>query len=399
MTERLGLYIHIPFCVRKCRYCDFLSFPSGAALQEEYVMALCREIRSAAVQYQRPVDTVFIGGGTPSVLPYPLFSELVNTVYEAFRILPDAEVTVEMNPGAVWSGSELDALFRKRDRAGKMQPLISRVSLGVQSFHDGELRKLGRIHDFRTFLGTYENLRAAGAADINFDLMFGIPGQTEESWSGTLRSAVRLQPEHISAYSLILEEGTPFYEEWENGLLPLPDETTERKMAHYAAEFLENAGFRQYEISNFARPGFESRHNIRYWRRKEYYGAGIGAASFIDHTRWRNTTDPGEYIRFWTDTEPGSRESAEACRTDAEHLTKKQEMEEFWFLGLRMTEGVSTEEFAEQFGVTAEEEYGEILAKYRQKNLIGERNGRIFLTGAGMDISNVIMSDFLHDDG
>ncbi|MBQ6468775.1 MAG: radical SAM family heme chaperone HemW [Lachnospiraceae bacterium] len=399
MTEPLGIYIHIPFCVRKCRYCDFLSFSAPDSLKEAYAEALCREIRAAAELYQRPVDTVFIGGGTPSVLPYSVFRSMIDALREAFRILPDAEVTVEMNPGAGWSAEELNDLLGGTDRSGYGAPAVSRISLGLQSVHDDELKRLGRIHDFRTFLNTYEKLRAAGASDINFDLMFGIPGQTGERWRETLRTAVSLAPEHLSAYSLILEEGTPFFEEWKKGTLLLPDEESERNMAYEAAEYLGNAGYRRYEISNYSRPGHASRHNIRYWQRKEYYGAGIGAASFLGHTRWKNTSEMKKYLAVWGgETERTGPECMDACREDTEHLTKKQEMEEFMFLGLRMTEGISAAAFEEEFGVPLREEYGPVLEKYLGEKMLGEKDGRIYLTDRGTDVSNVIMSGFLHDD-
>jgi len=397
MTEPFGIYIHIPFCVRKCRYCDFLSFSSSEERMEAYTIALCRELRAAAEEYAGQADTVFIGGGTPSVLPFALFRRILETLYEVFPVAPDAEVTAEMNPGALWTDQELASLFGESETASGRRPLLSRVSLGMQSAHNRELARLGRIHDLETFEESLRRLRRAGAENVNLDLMFGIPGQTEESWEETLRTAISFAPEHISAYSLIVEEGTLFFEEKEKGTLVLPDEDAERTMAHRAVHVLAEAGYGQYEISNFAKKGCESRHNIRYWKRRPYYGAGLGAASFLSHTRWSNTSDYPEYIKIWTDPDLTDRERLSLCRRDPVTLSAQEEMEEFLFLGLRMTEGVSASAFAEQFGKTVEEEYGDVLEKYAGTGLLARRGDRIFLTPEGLDVSNVILSDFLHE--
>ena len=439
----LGLYLHIPFCVRKCLYCDFLSFPSAENMRAQYIRALINELKSASGVYGgRRVDTVFIGGGTPSVLPADAIRELLDTVFDCFCVLPDAEITMEMNPGAAYSVPELRKLSygSGKGQTGKAKSIdrgcpggrnigigdrncgisnrnsgissrnggISRVSLGLQSAQDHELESLGRIHRFEDFLKTYQALREAGVKNINVDLMFGIPGQTEESWEDTLRRVTELDPEHISAYSLIIEEGTPFFEKYEKGLLALPDEETERNMAHRAAKILGLNGYRQYEFSNFAKPGRESRHNIRYWKREDYLGLGLGAASMIGNVRWSEPSGIGAYLARWENVrEDGGftiigEEKCKRAGTELfenyEELSPERQMEEFMFLGLRMTEGVSIGGFEAEFGISLFEEYGPVLSKYIKEGFLKNEEGRIFLTEKGIDVSNVILSEFLLDD-
>ena len=392
MEKTLGLYLHIPFCVRKCRYCDFLSFPAGESMRKQYLSALRREIRAAAEEFAgRPVDTVFIGGGTPSILPAGSLRHVLEETGRAFAVLPGAEITVEMNPGVPWKEEEIRGI-----------PYVNRWSVGLQSVHDSELASLGRIHRFHDFEETYRNLRGAGAENVSVDLMFGIPGQTLDSWEETLRTVISFSPEHISAYSLIVEEGTPFFDDYEAGRLSLPDEETERAMAHRAVEILAEAGYRQYEISNFAKPGYESRHNSRYWKRQDYLGLGPGASSMAGNVRWRNTPELAEYLAIFG--QDGG-EVKESIRRDEEILSKEAQMEEFLFLGLRMTDGVSLVEFEQQFGRTIMEEYGDVIRKYEGAGLLritgqdgtGSPGQRLCLTAAGMDVSNLIFADFLHD--
>ena len=314
--EPLGLYIHIPFCVRKCKYCDFLSAPADEETMRAYTRALTREIRQRARQmrgelFQKyPVDTIFFGGGTPTALPADCLSSILNTAYEGFDVLPDAEITCEMNPGTFVEDAACrseEEGRRKSKRSDLDQELlhfltqsVNRVSIGLQSVHDRELSTLGRIHSFQDFQACFAALRRFGAKNISVDLMFGLPGQTPAGWEESLRTVAELSPEHISAYGLILEEGTPFFSMEERGVftgeLSLPDEETERQMYRAAGRILSDYGFRRYEISNYAKPGFESRHNGRYWQRRPYLGFGLGAASFFDHRRWRNTRSLETYL-------------------------------------------------------------------------------------------------------
>lgn len=371
--DTLELYIHIPFCVKKCDYCDFLSGPVSRAGQEAYVYALLREIKEAASREKRPVSTLFIGGGTPSVLSVDLMELLLRELSEQFRFLPEAECTIEANPGTLTE--EKLVLYRKYG--------LNRISIGLQSPVDKELKMLGRIHDYREFLESYELARNVGFDNINVDLMFAIPGQSYEGWVRNLRTVAALAPEHISAYSLIIEEGTPFF----SRKLDLPDEDTEYRMYEDVAEILGEYGYHQYEISNYARYGFECRHNKGYWERKDYLGLGLGAASLIGKKRFTNTNIMEEYLNHSRDLT--------RIRKDMEILEKKDEMGEFMFLGLRMTEGVSEEEFQEYFHVSVEKIYGRVIEKYIRQGLLEKRNGRIFLTRRGIHVSNAVMADFL----
>ncbi|MEI3412971.1 MAG: radical SAM family heme chaperone HemW [Blautia sp.] len=371
--DTLELYIHIPFCIKKCDYCDFLSGPVSRAGQEAYVYALLREIKEAASREKRPVSTLFIGGGTPSVLPVDLMELLLRELSEQFRFLPEGECTIEANPGTLTE--EKLVLYRKYG--------LNRISIGLQSPVDKELKMLGRIHDYREFLESYELARNVGFDNINVDLMFAIPGQSYEGWVRNLRTVAALAPEHISAYSLIIEEGTPFF----SRKLDLPDEDTEYRMYEDVAEILGEYGYHQYEISNYARYGFECRHNKGYWERKDYLGLGLGAVSLIGKKRFTNTNIMEEYLNHSRDLT--------RIRKDMEILEKKDEMGEFMFLGLRMTEGVSEEEFQEYFHVSVEKIYGRVIEKYIRQGLLEKRNGRIFLTRRGIHVSNAVMADFL----
>lgn len=380
MMNGIGLYLHFPFCVRKCRYCDFLSFPPDEETKGRYAAALIREIRAyGGALRDREVDSVFLGGGTPSVMPVPHLRRIFEVLRETFRIAPGAEITMEVNPGTVTE--PLMELIREE---------VSRVSLGVQSFDDRELAFLGRIHTASEADRSVERLRMAGVNNLNLDLMSGLPDQTEESWEKTLIHALSLRPEHISAYSLIVEEGTPFAAMRKEGRLPLPDEDTERRMYARTGEILAAAGFRRYEISNYAREGFACRHNIRYWRRGEYLGLGLGAASLMDETRWRNTRSLKTYL-------DGSA-SPEAILRDVERLDRKSEIEEFMFLGLRMTDGITEEAFRHAFALSLADVYGDVIRKLEREGLMtGDGRGRFRLTDYGIDISNEVLAEFLLD--
>ena len=384
----LQLYVHIPFCVKKCSYCDFLSGPAGVEVQEAYVQALIKEIHGLREGRDRPVSSVFIGGGTPSVLDAHHIEAIMDQLNREFLIPPDAEITIEANPGTfIGDGvfcEEQKSLSREKLRIYRRAG-INRLSMGLQSPKDDELKLLGRIHTGREFLDCFYGAREEGFSNINVDLMFALPGQSCKGWEENLRFAAQLGPEHISAYSLIIEEGTPFAKMD----LDLPDEDTEYKMYEDTAGILRESGYIQYEISNYARPGFESRHNSGYWQRRDYLGIGLGSSSLWGKRRFCNTADMKEYLE--------NSAFPEKIRKEEEWLSVKDEMAEFMFLGLRMTKGVSPDDFREQFGQDIYGIYGDVLEKYKKMELLKEKEGRIFLTRAGIHVSNAVMSEFILD--
>lgn len=372
----LELYIHIPFCVKKCAYCDFLSGPSDEESREKYIELLCAEIdacKGKVEEYQ--VSTVFFGGGTPSILYGNQIEKIMSKLREVFVFAKDAEISIEMNPGTVTE--EKLAAYKK---AG-----INRLSIGLQSVHDEELKMLGRIHTYDEFLHSYKMAREAGFENINIDLISAIPGQTVESWAKTLQTIVNLQPEHISAYSLIIEEGTPFYEKYGegSGVDLLPSEDDEREMYWQTKQILHEAGYERYEISNYAKAGRECRHNIGYWERTPYLGFGIGAASLFEETRYANPSNIEEYRMSFDE------------KFKAEKLSTEERMEEFMFLGLRMMRGISKERFAMEFDVNIEEVYGEQIEKLKKLELLEENSDRIYLTEKGIDVSNSVFVEFM----
>ena len=379
--KELQLYFHIPFCVRKCLYCDFLSAYGDEDTKAAYMEALLAETAGSAVSYGgRTVSSVFIGGGTPSVVPVRYIEELMETVRRHYSLAGDAEVTMEINPGTV-SG---EALGRCR-RAG-----INRLSIGLQSAREEELALLGRIHTWEQFRECYRAAREAGFANINVDVMSALPGQTLPAYRETLEKVLSQAPppEHISAYSLILEEGTPFFDRYQAGELEAADEDTDRSMYEETKRILERHGYHRYEISNYARRGYECRHNCGYWRRKEYLGLGIGAASLVENVRFRNDRELVPYLR-----DPLGR------RKELHALTRQEQMEEFMFLGLRMTEGVDGAEFRRLFGCGLEEVFGPVIRKNIRDGLLREPApgsfGRLALTDRGLVLSNYVMAQFL----
>ena len=369
----LELYFHIPFCIKKCEYCDFLSGPATRTRQEDYIYALLREMKTISEKEKRSVDTIFIGGGTPSVPDCDVMEKFLKGMREDFNVSPDAEITIEANPGTLTP--EKLQLYRKYG--------INRISIGLQSPKDKELKILGRIHNYSQFLESYHMAREAGFSNINIDLMFAIPGQTCKGWLENLRTVAELGPEHISAYSLIIEEGTPFYKKE----LDLPDEDSEYIMYEDTGKILGEYGYHQYEISNYAQKGRRCRHNEGYWTRMDYLGLGLGAASLLGNRRFSNTDSMEEYLK--------NSGSPEKIRKNQENLSTYDEMAEFMFLGLRMTEGISVKRFQECFGVSIEKIYGKVIDGYKKQGLLIEKNGRIFLSRPGIHVSNTIMADFL----
>ena len=377
MSGGMELYLHIPFCVKKCAYCDFLSFPSGQEIQRQYAKRLMEDIDCMGKEYgDIPVDTIFIGGGTPSVPESRLIVDLMEHVNRAFQISDGAEISMEANPGTV-TREEL----KEYRRAG-----INRISFGLQSANDRELKLLGRIHTWAEFLESFALARECGFTNLNIDLMSALPGQTCKSWKDTLKRVTDLEPEHISAYSLIIEEGTPFGEKYgsEEGRKLLPDEDSEREMYHETKRFLRECGYERYEISNYAKPGRECRHNIGYWTGVPYLGLGLGASSYMNGSRFAVSSDMQQYL----EEKPGT-------FTDVEKLTKKDMEEEFFYVGLRMTAGVSLSEFERRFGVTAKEVYPGLMETFVEEKAAEFRGDRFVLTDYGLDVSNYIMAQFL----
>lgn len=373
MKRELELYLHIPFCVRKCEYCDFLSGPAGRGRQREYVDALCREIEGCRDYEGYRVSSIFIGGGTPSVLPGEWMEEILGKVKQVFDVAGDAEISMEANPGTV----DRDKLERYRE-AG-----INRISFGCQSADNQELKMLGRIHSWEMFLESFQLARDAGFENMNVDLMSGLPGQTEESWEKSLRRVAQMEPEHISAYSLIIEEGTPFAEK----MLNLPEEDEERRMYERTHQILEEYGYHQYEISNYAKEGKACRHNCGYWKRTEYLGLGLGSASLVKETRFSNTGDMENYLK--------NSGHPEMIREDVQVLDRESRMEEFMFLGLRMTEGISYRRFEAEFGVSLDEVYGYVIEKYSRMGFLERQGDQLRFTRTGISVSNPILADFL----
>lgn len=448
MKQNLSLYLHIPFCVRKCLYCDFLSGPQSADVQEQYVEALCREIQETSPEYREfQVVSVFIGGGTPSVLQPEQTVRIMETVKHCFVLTDTCEISMEMNPGTV-TPEKMRAYYA----CG-----INRISIGLQSANDKELKALGRIHTYADFLKAYEMAVEAGFTNINVDLMSAIPEQTMDSYQETLQKVLALQPQpaHISAYSLIVEEGTPFYEQELN----LPDEDTERRMYEITDDILRKAGYHRYEISNYAKEGKECFHNKVYWQRGNYLGLGIGSASLIRNVRFHNVRDILSYVNLMrggneqssvrkgniekdcveesntgknniekNDMESGNaacsdknmNERLKKIREEVQELPVEEQMEEFMFLGLRMMEGVSERKFYENFGRRFEEVFPGVIEKHEKLGLLevtGEEEGKmreesgamekcqenqqgkpfvhLRLTSHGIDVSNQVFVDFM----
>lgn len=373
----LELYIHIPFCVKKCAYCDFLSFSSTQEERKDYVDALLGEIdqyRDMASRYF--VTSIFIGGGTPSVLEAWQMACIMSRIREVFTLSESAEITVEVNPGTI---DEVKIQIYKA--CG-----INRISIGLQATNDEELRMLGRIHCYEEFLETYHMIRAYGIENINIDLISAIPKQTAVSWTETLERIISLEPTHISAYSLIIEEGTLFYEHLDAYESLLPSEEDEREMYHLTKEKLAKAGYIRYETSNYAKAGYECRHNLGYWNRVDYLGLGLGAASLLENVRYTNEKDLTVYIEGDVDK-----------KVEKVELTRDEQMEEFMFLGLRKIEGVSKKEFYQIFQHSMEVIYGEVIQSLIEKELIECGDDYVRLTELGIDVSNYVMAEFLFE--
>ncbi len=369
-ADSIGLYVHVPFCVRKCAYCDFASFSATDFPERtEYVEELCREIDSYK-ERNLTVCTLFFGGGTPSLLTTNEFEKIMLHIREAFTVLPSVEFTLEANPRTLTR----EKLYRY------IACGVNRLSIGLQSIHENELKKLGRIHDYKAFLDSYTLARELGINNINVDLMYGIPEQTADSFDETLRAITSLSPEHISVYGLIIEAGTPFFAERET--LALPSEECECDMYYSAAKLLADAGYEHYEISNYAKHGFECLHNLGYWRSCEYIGVGLSAYSYLDGRRFGNTRLPREYLS--------------GVRIESDEVLGKPDIAyEFAMLGLRLSEGFSLSEYRARFGydfLVGREEFVKRLADEGYLTLTGDR---LALTERGFYVSNSILAELL----
>ena len=381
MCRKLELYVHIPFCVRKCAYCDFLSAPAGEKERKEYVDALIKEMeirRDKFIDYR--VTTVFLGGGTPSLLGGEETARIFRALRETFNIEENAEITLEANPGTV---------TREKLRVWK-ECGINRLSIGLQSADNRELRVLGRIHTYQEFLHTWRLVEEAGFQNRNIDLICALPGQTKEGWEKTLRAAADLGAEHISAYSLIIEEGTLFHQlsqmgvfDGEDASMRLPSEDEEREIYEMTERILQEYGYHRYEISNYAKQGHECKHNMGYWERKEYLGLGLGAASLVGETRFHNAKDMKTYLEN------------PAAEEEWQQLSVREQMEEFIFLGLRLMRGISKQRFKVLFGVEIGKAYPGKVEKLKGDGLLGEEGDRIYLTPRGIDVSNYVFAQFL----
>lgn len=386
-----GIYIHIPYCLQRCPYCDFNTYATTSLPEKEYVSALLCELdfrASEPVWRGREVQSVYFGGGTPSLLNASSVEKLINFICAAFPFQPTAEISLEANPGTV-SGDTL-AAFRE---AG-----INRLSLGIQSFNEEMLRTLGRIHSPQQCESAICDARTAGFRNLSIDLIYGIPGQTLADWRTDLKTAVRYVPEHLSAYGLTIEKGTPFFESCRKGLIRLPEENTIIRMMGALHSTLCEAGFRRYEISNYARPGREARHNLSYWNGQDYLGLGAGAHSFVSAEReeadafgqrWANFAEPVKYMR-----EAAAHGHALSWK---DVLDRKAAMFEYFFLGLRKTEGVSLRMFQERFGLSVEEAYPAVIEILREQKHATLSEDRFSLTERGLMLADSVFEFFTED--
>ncbi len=380
-TNDLGLYVHVPFCRGKCSYCDFLSFAcQNDQLLKEYARALAVEMRTRRQDVEGySVDSVFIGGGTPSLMPIESFQLLMREVRDNFHVEEGAEITVEVNPASL-TREKLE-MYRECG--------INRLSIGVQSFDNRTLRILGRLHDKNEAFNMIQTARKAGFDNINIDLIFGVPTQTLKNWIDTVRQGIFLQPEHISLYSLQLEKGTDLYRRvYDEESLNAVPEIVDREMYHDAVTLLKGAGYHHYEISNAALPGYESRHNTKYWSYQEYLGLGLGASSFFRGQRFKNHEKMSRYIKAIKENKPPVDEDS------IEKYTEREEMGIYVFTGLRKAEGVNLKEFRDRFGVDLFTVYDPAILR-RHKGMINLYDDQLYLTEAGMDVSNRIMAEFV----
>ena len=375
----LGLYIHVPFCAQKCYYCDFNSYKINSNQKKEYLINIEREMKFYKGEFKdKCFDTVFFGGGTPSILTVDELKELVNNINENFNIKNDAEITIECNPGTI-----------NREKLEAMKKMgINRLSIGLQATQNYHLKSIGRIHTYEEFEKNYYDALDIGFKNINIDLMYALPNQKTQEWKDTLDKIIKLNPSHISAYSLILEEGTKLYDMYQNKEFELLDEDTDINMYNYTIDTLKRHGYNQYEISNYSKENLECKHNIIYWKCDNYLGLGPGASGFIGDTRYSNIEDICEYNKcIMQNIRPVSEEI---------ELTKKDKIEEFIFMGLRMNEGINIDVFKERFDTDFYDIYQEVMDKLIKRELVRFDGKNISLTQKGREISNSVFIEFLN---
>ncbi|GKX31144.1 coproporphyrinogen III oxidase [Vallitalea longa] len=380
MKKNISLYIHIPFCKSKCNYCDFLSFDNKASVMKEYVQALISEIKSySEVTKEYMVKSIFIGGGTPSILSCADIESIFEALKLYYNIDNNAEITIEANPGTL-----------NEDKIGRvLDSGVNRISLGLQSCNDNLLKRLGRIHTFDEFLLNYDLLRKYKFSNINVDMMFALPNQKMTDLEYDLKSIIDLRPEHISYYSLIIEEGTNFSKMYKDNKLNLPDEDDERAMYWLIDNLLQKSGYKHYEISNFALGGKECYHNKVYWIEKEYIGMGLGASSFFEGFRYKNISNMNEYIK--------SNGEREKIKESIQKIDKKTAIEEYMFLGLRLLDGIDELDFYNRWGHEIDYYYKSVIKELVKDNLITNNGYRLKLTRKGIDVSNYALAMFLFD--
>ena len=389
-VKNIGIYVHIPFCKAKCKYCDFKSYVGKENLMETYIKWVKYELKEIGegnkLDYEANFDdlivvkTIYIGGGTPSILPPKYISEIINVIKENYVIdKENLEVTIEVNPGTV----NKEKLIQYKESG------INRLSIGLQAIQDNLLKKIGRIHTYKDFLTTYKLAREVGFKNINVDLMLGLPDQTLDNVKESVNEIIKLAPEHVSTYSLIIEEGTPFYEKMIKNEISLPNEDIERQMYWKVKEKLEEAGYIHYEISNFAKKGYESKHNLACWNQEEYIGAGVAAHSYTNNVRYSNICNLEEYINNYEKRK----------ETDNfvfhEKQTKESKMKEFILLGLRKIEGIKIQDFKNKFGDNPIYLYRKELNKLINEDLLEIDGDNIKLTKKGLDLANLVWEEFV----
>ena len=389
-TKNIGIYVHIPFCKKKCEYCDFKSFVGKENMIDQYMKWVNYELKSIGegnrLDYEKNLDdliivkTIYIGGGTPSILPPKYISDILNTIKDNYTIdNKNLEVTIEVNPGTV-----NEEKLTKYKECG-----INRLSIGLQATQNEVLNTLGRIHTYNDFLDTYNVARKIGFNNINVDLMIGIPGQSLEDVQESIEEIIKLSPEHISTYSLIIEEGTPFFDKLVKNEITLPDEEIERQMYWMVKKKLEEAGYIHYEISNFAKKGYESKHNLACWNQEEYVGVGAAAHSYTNNVRYSNVCEIEEYIN----KNKNNNETNNFILHEKQ--TKDSKMKEFMLLGLRKINGIQVQEFKNRFGENPIYLYRKELNKLVNENLLEIDGDTIKLTKKGLDLANLVWEEFV----
>ena len=387
--KQIGLYVHIPFCKSKCSYCDFVSYSSKEELIEEYIKWLCYEIREVGEGIKLDIQnkltdnvvvkTIYIGGGTPSFIDSKYITKILETIYKNYNVEPNAEITLEINPGTV----DKEKLIEYKNSG------INRLSIGTQTSNNNLLKMLGRIHTYEEFEETYNKARKVGFNNINIDFMIGLPNQTLEDIENMIKEIKKLQPNHVSVYSLIVEDNTPIKEKIEKGILKLPNDELERKMYWTIKNKLESLGYKHYEISNFSIPNYESKHNLDCWKQGEYMGFGVSAHSYIDGARFSNIDSIEEYIENYKNNKQENNFILH------EKQNMKSKMQEYVLLGLRKIDGISCSTFEEKFGKDIFDVFEKELTTLMQKDLITAENGYIKLTNKGIDLANIVWEEFV----